>query len=244
MVHNRPMSPASKSPSRRPGTPERRGYHHGALKDALVTVAERLLAERGPAGFTLTDAAREAGVSAAAPYRHFLDREALVAEVARRGFGEFAERLSMAARGEGDPMAALIAMGRAYLAFASDRPGAYQAMFAAQRTGSDPDLSSASETAFDLLLDGMRRAIARNLPDAGDALAQQIWALSHGIATLTAAGRLGGDCAGTSETLLIDGVTALIRGLGVGRNGADGPAPASPGNPPGPSPQSLPDPQH
>jgi AcrR family transcriptional regulator len=73
-----------------------RGYHHGNLKEALVRAALELIAEKGPAGFTFADAARWAGVSPAAPYRHFRDRDALLADVARRGFQEFASALAKA----------------------------------------------------------------------------------------------------------------------------------------------------
>ena len=74
----------------------RRGYHHGNLREALIRAALDLIAEKGPAGFTFADAARSAGVSSAAPYRHFRDRQALLADVARRGFEFFEERLDRA----------------------------------------------------------------------------------------------------------------------------------------------------
>jgi AcrR family transcriptional regulator len=73
-----------------------RGYHHGDLKEALVRAALQLIAEKGPAGFTFADAARWAGVSPAAPYRHFRDRDELLADVARRGFEQFTLALSKA----------------------------------------------------------------------------------------------------------------------------------------------------
>ncbi|MEJ2378171.1 MAG: TetR/AcrR family transcriptional regulator, partial [Pseudolabrys sp.] len=73
-----------------------RGYHHGNLKEALVRAALELIAEKGPAGFTFADAARFAGVSPAAPYRHYRDRDALLADVAKRGFDEFAAALTKA----------------------------------------------------------------------------------------------------------------------------------------------------
>src|ERR1019366_3478359 len=96
----------------------RRGYHHGALKDALVEAARALIAERGAAGFTLAEAAKLAGVTPAAPYRHFNDRNALLGELARRGFEAFRARLD-AAWGGGlpGPVAALWRMGEAYLDF-------------------------------------------------------------------------------------------------------------------------------
>ena len=80
-----------------------RGYHHGNLKEALLEAALRLIAEKGPAGFTFADAARSAGVSPAAPYRHFRDAEALLAEVALRGFEQFAVDLT-AAWNDGRPL--------------------------------------------------------------------------------------------------------------------------------------------
>src|SRR3546814_1988389 len=80
----------------RDGQGRRRGYHHGNLREALIRAALDLIAEKGPAGFTFAEAARWAGVSSAAPYRHYRDREALLADVARRGFEQFAERLDHA----------------------------------------------------------------------------------------------------------------------------------------------------
>src|SRR6202040_227247 len=71
-----------------------RGYHHGNLKEALLQAALGLIAEKGPAGFTFADAARAAGVSPAAPYRHFRDRDALMADVAREGFSRFEAMLA------------------------------------------------------------------------------------------------------------------------------------------------------
>ena len=93
------------------GHPEKRGYHHGNLRAALVRATRELLASRGPKGFTLADAARKAGVSAAAPYRHFADREALLAAVAHEGFHLFGLRIAEAVEGESDPQQALARMG-------------------------------------------------------------------------------------------------------------------------------------
>src|ERR1700761_3250260 len=112
------------------GQDERRGYHHGRLKDALIEAARRLVTERGLAGFTLAEAAKLVGVTAAAPYRHFADRNDLMGELARRGFELFGERLLGAwDDGRPDPRHALHRMGRAYLAFARADPGLYTAMF-------------------------------------------------------------------------------------------------------------------
>ena len=110
----------------------RRGYHHGNLREALVRAALDLIAQKGPAGFTFADAARWAGVSSAAPYRHFRDRDALLADVARRGFELFEAALSQAwDDGRPDPYRAFENVGRAYLHFARNEPAYYSAMFEA-----------------------------------------------------------------------------------------------------------------
>jgi AcrR family transcriptional regulator len=192
----------------------RKAYHHGALKDAMVTVAEQLLSTRGPAGFTLTDVARAAGVSAAAPYRHFADREALLAEVARRGFIAFAARLSAAMASAGNAADGFQTMGASYLAFARENPGAYTAMFSGPLAEGDKALDDAGSEAFGALMNGIRRALEHRLPPGTDAfaLAGQIWAMAHGVATLEASGRLGGVLGSSADVLLRNGVSALISG--------------------------------
>jgi AcrR family transcriptional regulator len=116
-----------------PGGP--RGYHHGNLKEALIRAALELIAQKGPAGFTFAEAARWAGVSPAAPYRHFRDRDELLANVARRGFEEFEQTLARAwDNGRPDPMTALDRFGKAYLAFARKEPAYYSAMFEGVRS--------------------------------------------------------------------------------------------------------------
>jgi AcrR family transcriptional regulator len=100
-----------------------RGYHHGNLKEALIRAALELIAAKGPSGFTFAEAARSAGVSPAAPYRHFRDREELLANVARRGFEQFEATLKAAWKdGVPDPFSAFERLGRAYLAFARTEP--------------------------------------------------------------------------------------------------------------------------
>src|SRR6476620_11648295 len=92
----------------------RRGYHHGNLREALIQAALDLIAEKGPTGFTFADAARSAGVSAAAPYRHFRDRDELLSHVATRGFVRFAADLEEAwDEGRPDPQSAFERVGRA-----------------------------------------------------------------------------------------------------------------------------------
>lgn len=167
---------------------ERRGYHHGNLREALVEAAVQLIAQHGPAGFTVAEAARLAGVSPGAPYRHFRDAEALLAEVALRGFERFAEALSRAWAGGADPVRGFEALGRAYLDFARREPAYYAAMFETRLDhAAHPGLMLASDRAFGVLREATERLIAR-LPEGrrppGLMVALHIWSLSHGIASL------------------------------------------------------------
>ena len=111
---------------------EPRGYHHGNLREALIRAALELIAKKGAAGFTFAEAARFAGVSPAAPYRHFRDRDELMASVALRGFEQFEAALARAWEGgRPDAFAALDRLGKAYLEFARAQPAYYSAMFEA-----------------------------------------------------------------------------------------------------------------
>ncbi|MDR9395101.1 MAG: TetR/AcrR family transcriptional regulator, partial [Roseovarius sp.] len=108
----------------------KRGYHHGNLRQALVEAALALIEVKGPAGFTLSETAKQAGVTPAAVYRHFDGREALIAEAARQGYEIFTAAVQTAYDGGGPTaLARFKATGRAYLAFARSHPGHYIAMF-------------------------------------------------------------------------------------------------------------------
>jgi AcrR family transcriptional regulator len=198
-----------------------RGYHHGNLKEALVRAALALIAEKGPAGFTFAEAARWAGVSPAAPYRHFRDRDELMADVARRGFDLFEAALKSAwDEGRPDPSTAFDRLGRAYLAFAKKEPAYYSAMFEAGiPADADPELRAAGDRAFGVLRAATEVLVATMPPKQRPPvmmMALHIWALSHGIASLF--GR--GDAARrslpmTPEELLEAGVLLYLRGLGL-----------------------------
>src|ERR1700719_2029157 len=106
-----------------------RGYHHGNLKDALLQAALGLRVEKGRACFAFADAARSAGVSPAAPYRHFRDRDELLSSIAQRGFEQFEAALTEAwDDGRPDTISAFERVGKAYLAFARNEPAFYSAM--------------------------------------------------------------------------------------------------------------------
>jgi AcrR family transcriptional regulator len=197
------------------------GYHHGNLKEALVRAALELIAEKGPAGFTFADAARWAGVSPAAPYRHFRDRDELMSDVARRGFDLFEATLKRAwDEGRPVPSAAFDRLGKAYLEFARKEPAYYSAMFEAGISlDANPELRLAGDRAFGVLRAATETLVATMPPKTRPPvmmMALHIWALSHGVASLF--GR--GDAASrrlpmTPEELLEAGVLLYLRGLGL-----------------------------
>jgi AcrR family transcriptional regulator len=198
-----------------------RGYHHGNLKEALIQAALDLIARKGPAGFTFAEAARWAGVSPAAPYRHFRDRDDLLIDIARRGFEQFAVALARAwDDGRPDPFAAFERLGRAYLAFARSEPAYYSAMFEAGiPLDSNADLREAGERAFAVLRSASEKLIAR-LPSERRPpalmMALHIWSLAHGVAALFGRGDAGRRTLPMSpEELLEAGVLVYLRGLGL-----------------------------
>ena len=203
------------------GDGERRGYHHGNLREALIDAALNLIAQKGPAGFTFADAARSAGVSSAAPYRHFRDRDALLADVARRGFETFETHLEKAwDDGKPEPFRAFENVGRAYLSFARNEPAYYSAMFeAGVPLDSDPGLRQASDRAF-AVLRRASEALSAHAPTEkrppAMMMSLHIWALSHGIASLFARGDAGRRALPMSpEDLLEAGMLVYLRGLGL-----------------------------
>jgi len=173
-----------------------RAYHHGNLREALIQAARELIKEKGPAGFTFADAARSAGVSAAAPYRHFRDREALLADVAREGFGRFEAMLATGwNNGKPDARTAFNNIGKAYLAFAASEPAYYAAMFeAGLPPDADADLRAASDRAFNVLR-GAAEALSALLPankrPPALMMSLHVWAMAHGIASLFGRGDAG-----------------------------------------------------
>jgi AcrR family transcriptional regulator len=197
----------------------RRGYHHGNLREALIEAALNLIASKGPAGFTFAEAARSAGVSPAAPYRHYKDREALIADVAVKGFDAFTRALRQAwNEGKPDPFVAFHRLGRAYLEFARAEPAFYSAMFeVGLDLGQHAELCKAGDAAFLVVREAVEAMLAR--APAGKRppalmVALHVWAVSHGIATLF--GR--GDGAGrkqpmSPEELLEAHMLVYLRGL-------------------------------
>src|SRR5437868_6854916 len=198
-----------------------RGYHHGNLKEALLQAALGLIAEKGAAGFTFADAARMAGVSPAARYRHFRDRDELLSSIAQRGFDQFEAVLTSAwDDGRPDTITAFERVGKAYHAFAREEPAFYSAMFeSGLPVDLSPTLMAASERAFSVIRAAAERLAALLPPGTPRPpalmMALHIWSMSHGVASLF--GR--GDAARrklpmSAEDLLEAEVLIYLRGLG------------------------------
>jgi AcrR family transcriptional regulator len=157
----------------------------------LLEAARKLIEEHGAFGFSLTEAARLAGVSPAAPYRHFRDRDALLAEVASSGFERFTARLDAAwNNGIPTPLAAFENLGRAYLAFAREEPASYAVMFeGALASEAQAEPKPGADRAFDVLQKAAT-ALCRALPESQrppvKLMSLHIWAMAHGVATLIA----------------------------------------------------------
>ena len=198
-----------------------RGYHHGNLREALIRAALELIATKGIAGFTFAEAARFAGVSPAAPYRHFRDRDELMASVALRGFEQFEAVLARAWDG-GRPNAfsALNRLGTAYLEFARASPAFYSAMFeAGVPVGANPALREAGERAF-AVLRAAADEICAAMPASGRPpalmVALHIWTMAHGVASLFGRGDGAQRALPMSPAELLEaGVLVYLRGLGV-----------------------------
>jgi AcrR family transcriptional regulator len=198
----------------------KRGYHHGNLRQALVDAALTLIEEKGPTGFTLSEAAKQAGVTPAAVYRHFEGREDLIAEAARQGYEVFADLMDYAyKKGQPSALASFESTGRAYLAFARKYPGHYVAMFesgiSVNRT---PELAMLSGRALGVLERAAIELSAHIPPDRrppAQMVSAHIWAMCHGVVELFARGSPGTKSPFPPEDLLESGIGVYLRGLGL-----------------------------
>lgn len=183
---------------------DKAGYHHGALREALVGAGLAILAEGGdPAALSLREAARRAGVSAMAPYRHFPDKEALLAAVAGVGFERLATRLREADVGQVG-LEALVAQGQAYVGYALAEPALFRLMFGPALAKGDAGKSREGGPAFSVMADRVGTVV----PQAErEVAALHCWAVVHGLASLALDGQID------REAAILEG---LVRGvLGV-----------------------------
>ncbi|TDG13739.1 TetR/AcrR family transcriptional regulator [Seongchinamella unica] len=170
-----------------------RNYHHGDLRNALIVAAAELIEEAGCPDFAISDAAKRAGVSAAAPYRHFKDRDDLLNAVADLCFIGLAENvLQTRDRHEMGTRECIIALGLTYLQYVSDRPAFYQLMWNEQEHLPDEHSDNASRPGFSIFLEAVQAWCERQHFSGVDALdlAVKMWALAHGLAVLNINGKL------------------------------------------------------
>jgi len=217
------MSPATRM-TKSAATPasgmSKRGYHHGNLRQALVDAALKLIEQKGPTGFTLSEAAKQAGVTPAAVYRHFQGREDLIAEAARQGYEIFTALMEFAYdSGQPSDLASFEATGRAYLAFARKYPGHYVAMFESgisiNRT---PELARIANRASEVLEMAAAKLSEHIPPEKRPPAAMfsaHIWAMSHGVVELFTRGGDGNRSPFSPEDLLESGIGIYLRGLGL-----------------------------
>ncbi|UMB68559.1 TetR/AcrR family transcriptional regulator [Mycobacterium paraterrae] len=175
--------------------PGKKGYHHGALRSALVQASIALAREGGPDRVILREAARAAGVSHSAAYRHFADREALLAEVSSVARNELAEEMRRRVNRSKDPRGRLRAVGTAYIHFALSEPGLFRAAFTSHPATAGGDVPTAANVGaepFEVLGQVLDEAQAAGLLDTRRRPGAEIavWSAVHGLANLLLDGPL------------------------------------------------------
>lgn len=188
-------------------------YHHGDLRSALVDAAIVLIAERGVRGFSLAEASRRLGVTTAAPYRHFADRDELLAAVAVRALSVFAAMLHSAADVAGTPAQRLAAMAGTYVKFAAEQRPLFDTIYSSGLDKSRyPELQRAWEPVDALLTVVLE--VCDGDTAAADALADAVEATAHGHAMLLIDGEYGEgpDAINAAAAKTIASVRALIAG--------------------------------
>jgi AcrR family transcriptional regulator len=191
-----PVTRARARPAGRRAAVEKKGgrYHHGDLRRALLDAALEVLAREGAAALTLREVARRAGVTHAAPYRHFTDKQQLLATVAEEGFRMLTSQMREAwAKHEGDPVRGLQAIGVAYVRFATGQRAHFQVMF-----GKDIDwsrehagLEETADCCFEVLISAVQACQGAGAIRPGDPLIPSLcaWSMVHGLSELIANGQ-------------------------------------------------------
>lgn len=169
-----------------------RPYHHGELREALVSAGRKLLEERGIRGFTLRECARRASVSHAAPAHHFASIDDLLAEIATRGYQELAAAMEAEAKRAASPAARLVAQGVGYMAFAAANPVLFQLMFGREANRFEtPALKEAAKGAYLLHVAGVEGVIPKAPAEVKLRMVDFAWASIHGFITLVLEGQIG-----------------------------------------------------
>lgn len=189
-------------------TSDDRKYHRGDLRTALIDAALGLLAEDGADAVSLRAVARRVGVSAMAPYRHYPDKESLLAAVAAQGFDGLRAALH-AADAEAPAGQALVEQAVAYVGYALDNPALFRLMFGPRRTGNHPEMAASGNAAYDVLA----TRIAADIPSDADqdACVLGCWSMVHGLALLFLDGRIGEKTAAPPDTVTRRVASAMLR---------------------------------
>lgn len=195
-------------------------YQHGSLREALVNAGLKLLGEGGVANLSLRAAAQLAGVSHAAPYRHFKDKDALIAAIAEQGFRLLtaAMRAEEARAGGASVRARLMAHGRGYLKFATAHPGYLGVIFGGtlSKQHTTPELAAAGEEAYRVLRDAVAEGVTSGELRAGDPelLSLACWSMVHGLAHLVINHAVAPPGGPAALSAMVDGLLELL-GTGV-----------------------------
>ena len=200
----------------------RGAYHHGDLSRAAQDVGASLVEQVGPSGFTLAEVAKRLGVTAAALYRHFAHREALLFAIAIESFASFGGALARAASLPASER--VEAMASAYVDYALKHPARYELMFATRFVHPRPDaLEAAGDAAFATLVEALGAVVPGVSEEALVALAKQAWALCHGLASLLVSGAIP-RTPKQVKGLAVHGVAALLAAARHSRSDTAGPS--------------------
>lgn len=168
----------------------KKSYHHGDLKNALIRAGVEILAEQGVGGLSLRQVALRAGVSHAAPYAHFADKQSLIAAISTDGFRRLYEKLTETASvNHLDPRRQLLETAAAYLEFAAEDPAHFKIMFSGilEQEKDYPEFVDASKKNYELMVGIVQACQAAGVlpPEPAEQTAVSIWATVHGLAALS-----------------------------------------------------------
>jgi AcrR family transcriptional regulator len=199
-------------------------YHHGNLRQTLIDTALAMIEKSGLGSLSLREVARQAGVTHAAPYRHFRDRDALIVAIGIEGFEGLGRQMTAAVAGMTEPLERFRALGVAYARYAVTHPAHFKVMFSSDlhKIAETPELQAAGEPTLQSLVDVVAEAQAAGafLPGDPRALALPAWSMIHGLSMLFVDGQLPalleGDPAGV-DSLANAVADVLLRGLATAR---------------------------
>ncbi|WP_331743287.1 TetR/AcrR family transcriptional regulator (plasmid) [Streptomyces sp. NBC_01136] len=184
-------------------------YHHGDLRASCMSAALALLEESDEAALSLRAVARRAGVSANAPYRHYPDKDALLAALATHGFNELHGRL-LDARDSAPAGQELVCLAQSYVRYAVEHPALFRLMFNRPCDPSHPEVKAAGDAAYAVI---SAHVVTGTPPELHEARVTGWWSLVHGLASLVLYGKLPRDDGAIQqvEELVRSAVTAMSR---------------------------------